>query len=260
MDNLALTHLLCVFVSLLSFHSFFSSILSSKVRQDTSWNTCCTRTLWLIDCLDIVLTAERPHVICPSSCSVNALHFPLFPFSRRRCIYNVRWRLRAGHCWKSQADCFDCLSSLNLFSPTVHHTSVPLWFKISITFVLVRSVSCVSGQSCIIKDVTAGVFLSWLSWRLWGCFPDSSDWFQTERQWNKDKYGRNKHPAVFKTQLTRAGTGDCFLYLLICWLFFSLVRRIGEIVVTVSMYSNVWKHRGATDCFLQMRGNMLVMN
>lgn len=156
MDNLALTHLLCVFVSLLSFHSLFSSILSSKVRQDTSWNTCCTPTLWLIDCLDIVLTAERPHVICPSSCSVNTLHFPLFPFSRRRCIYNVRWRLRAGHCWKSQADCFDCLSSLNLFSPTVHHTSVPLWFKISITFVLVRSVSCVSGQSCIIKDVTVG--------------------------------------------------------------------------------------------------------
>lgn len=156
MDNLALTHLLCVFVSLLSFHSLFSPILSSKVRQDTSWNTCCTPTLWLIDCLDIVLTAERPHVICPSSCSVNTLHFPLFPFSRRRCIYNVRWRLRAGHCWKSQADCFDCLSSLNLFSPTVHHTSVPLWFKISITFVLVRSVSCVSGQSCIIKDVTAG--------------------------------------------------------------------------------------------------------
>lgn len=90
MDNLALTHLLCVFVSLLSFHSFFSPILSSKVRQDTSWNTCCTRTLWLIDCLDIVLTAERPHVICPSSCSVNTLHFPLFPFSRRRCIYNAR--------------------------------------------------------------------------------------------------------------------------------------------------------------------------
>lgn len=48
------------------------------------------------------------------------------------------------------------MSSLNLFSPTVHHTSVPLWFKISITFVLVRSVSCVSGQSCIIKDVTVG--------------------------------------------------------------------------------------------------------